>query len=53
MDRKCPNPRSSDLGINIQGVPWEFLFLIWIFNTEGFIPPLHILKFLLQNNFEG
>ena len=25
MDRKCPNPRSSDLGINIQGVPWEFI----------------------------
>ena len=37
MVRKYPNQRSGDLGISIQGVPWEFLFLIWILNTKGFI----------------
>ena len=52
MVRKDPNPRSGDLGINIQGVPREFLFLIWILNVIGLTPPLHILKLLVQNNLE-
>ena len=39
MVRKYPNPRSGDLGIDIHGVPW-------------FTPPLHILKFFVQNNLE-
>ena len=53
MVRKYPNPRSGDLGFDIHGVPWEFLFMIWILNTTGFTPPLHILKFFVQNNLEG
>ena len=53
MVSKDPNPRSGDLGINIQGVPGEFLFLIWILNVIGLTLPLHILKLLAQNNLEG
>ena len=42
MVRKDPNPRSGDLGNNFQGVPCEFLVLIWILNVIGLTPPLHI-----------
>ena len=53
MVRKCTNPTSGDLGINIQGVPWEFMFLIGIMGAVGFTFPLYILKFLVLNNLEG
>ena len=46
MVRKCPNPRSGDLGITIEGFTWIFLFLNLNLNTIFFTPPLHILKFL-------
>ena len=53
MVRKCTNPTSGDLGINVQGVPWEFMFLIGILGTAGFTPSLYIPKFLVLNNLEG
>ena len=53
MVKKFTNPSSGDFSINVQGVPWEFMFLIGIMGTVGFTLPLYILKFLVLNNLEG